>query len=69
MQNDLQATYLYYLLAGILIEIIFLSAYIYWFHHTNKRLIRIRLALVNLPIEILTESHTLSILKRLNWFI
>lgn len=57
---------LYYALAGVIIVSCYLAGFLLWVRQANERLIKTRLSLVNLPIEILTEPHTLSLLKELD---
>ncbi|CAK61089.1 unnamed protein product (macronuclear) [Paramecium tetraurelia] len=64
-QNDLNLMYTYYLVTGLLLISIHFLFYGCWIHRTNQRLIELRLILTNLPIEVLTEQHTLSLLKKL----
>lgn len=55
MDKDINNIYVYYLLAGIVIILIFIILYSLWIYRCNKRLIGIRMGLSNLPIEIITE--------------
>ncbi|CAD8162327.1 unnamed protein product [Paramecium octaurelia] len=64
-QNDLNSLYTYYLVTGLMLLLIYLVFYGCWIYQTNQRLIQLRLILTNLPIEVLTEQHTLSLLKKL----
>ncbi|CAD8116246.1 unnamed protein product [Paramecium sonneborni] len=64
-ENDLNLLFTYYLVTGLMLLLIYLIFYGCWIYRTNQRLIQLRLILTNLPIEVLTEQHTLSLLKKL----
>ncbi|CAD8193890.1 unnamed protein product [Paramecium pentaurelia] len=64
-QSDLNLMYTYYLVTGLMLLLFYLLFYGCWIYRTNQRLIQLRLILTNLPIEVLTEQHTLSLLKKL----
>ncbi|CAD8127345.1 unnamed protein product [Paramecium sonneborni] len=63
--DNLYQSYYYYLITGFLLLLIFLTFYGYWIYSSNQRLILLRLILTNLPIEVLTEQHTLALLRKL----
>lgn len=63
--DNLYLLYAYYLITGVIVLIIYCSFYGCWISRSNERLILLRLILTNLPIEVLTEPHTLTILKKL----
>ncbi|CAD8212474.1 unnamed protein product [Paramecium pentaurelia] len=63
--DNLYLSYTYYLITGFLLLVIFLTFYGYWIYNSNQRLILLRLILTNLPIEVLTEQNTLSLLRKL----
>ncbi|CAK69076.1 unnamed protein product (macronuclear) [Paramecium tetraurelia] len=63
--DNLNLSYTYYLITGFLLLIIFLTFYGLWIYNSNQRLILLRLILTNLPIEVLTEQHTLTLLRKL----
>ncbi|CAD8206676.1 unnamed protein product [Paramecium octaurelia] len=65
MAEDLDVIYSYYLAAGISLIVIYCIIFGIWMYSTNQRLILLRLVLTNLPIETLTEPHTLTLLKKL----
>ncbi|CAD8101568.1 unnamed protein product [Paramecium primaurelia] len=65
MGEDLNVVYSYYLAAGISLVLIYIIVFGIWMYSTNQRLILLRLVLTNLPIETLTEPHTLTLLKKL----
>ncbi|CAD8059586.1 unnamed protein product [Paramecium primaurelia] len=66
LDENLRYIYLYYGVVGVLVGLSYAIYYIVIIIKTNNKLIRTRLALITLPISILTEQHTISMLKRLN---
>ncbi|CAD8152815.1 unnamed protein product [Paramecium octaurelia] len=66
LDENLSYIYLYYGVVGVLVGLSYAIYYIVIIIKTNNKLIRTRLALITLPISILTEQHTISMLKRLN---
>ncbi|CAD8062800.1 unnamed protein product [Paramecium sonneborni] len=66
LDENLNYIYLYYGIVGVFVGISYAIFYMVIIIKTNNKLIRTRLALITLPISILTEQHTISMLKRLN---
>lgn len=65
MNSNLESIYLYYIILGSCILIAYILCFSYWIYRTHLRIVYLRLSLTNLPIEILTENNTLSLLKRM----
>ncbi|KAM3133852.1 hypothetical protein pb186bvf_013967 [Paramecium bursaria] len=65
LSQNLKQLLIYYLTAGIGCLICFSLSFIVWIRMTNMKLIRTRLLLICLPPHVLTDIHTLQILKQL----
>jgi hypothetical protein len=66
MATNLEDVLAYYLVTGVLVILFLIMTYTYWLLKRNAYIQRLRMGIINIPIDVLFEPQMMLLLKKLD---